>query len=104
MVQAIGPVQARELLAQGELQLVDVRETAEWTRGHLPGARHVPLAQLRANAEAELGGGGVIFVCEAGVRSETAARIASALGIMKVYNLSGGTRGWSRAGLPLVRD
>jgi rhodanese-related sulfurtransferase len=46
----------------------------------------------------------VIFVCAAGVRSQTAARLAEQLGYSTLYNLTGGTRGWVNAGLPLVRD
>jgi rhodanese-related sulfurtransferase len=38
------------------------------------------------------------------VRSETAARVALQNGRTQVYNLGGGTRSWSKAGLPLVQD
>ncbi|MGC4086507.1 MAG: rhodanese-like domain-containing protein [Polyangiaceae bacterium] len=38
------------------------------------------------------------------MRSQTAARLALENGLSNVYNLSGGTRGWAREGLPLVRD
>jgi rhodanese-related sulfurtransferase len=104
MVHSITPLEARELVARGAVELVDVREADEWTHGHVPGARHVPLARVRSNPSEELGNGGIIFVCAAGVRSETAARLAIASGIENIYSLSGGTRGWVRAGLPLVRD
>jgi rhodanese-related sulfurtransferase len=106
MVHAISPQRAHDLLTHGHLQVVDVRETAEWLTGHLPGAKHVPLSELRHGATAALDAevDGVMFVCAAGVRSDTAARIAAASGIANVYSLSGGTRGWARAGLPLVRE
>ncbi|HTQ05529.1 MAG TPA: rhodanese-like domain-containing protein [Polyangiaceae bacterium] len=104
MVHSVGPGEARHLLAENQLDLVDVRDASEWSQGHLPGARHVPLARLREDARAELHRDGVIFVCAAGVRSEAAARLALAEGFSRVYSLSGGTRGWIRAGLPLVKD
>jgi rhodanese-related sulfurtransferase len=104
MVQSIGPNEASSLLANGALDLVDVRDAAEWSNGHLPGARHVPLARLRGDARSELPHDGVIFVCAAGVRSEVAARLALAEGFSRVYSLSGGTRAWAKAGLPLVKD
>jgi rhodanese-related sulfurtransferase len=104
MVHDVGPAEAHGLPEKQQFDLVDVRESSEWAKGHLPGARHVPLARLRHDARAELPRDGVIFVCAAGSRSEAAARLALAQGFSQVYSLSGGTRGWLRAGLPLVKD
>ncbi len=103
MIQTVTPQQAQELMLHGDVDVVDVRELNEWHCGHIAGARHVPLAQLRANPKAELPRDGIIFVCAAGVRSETAARLAHSHGLTKLYNLVGGTRAWHNAGLPLVR-
>lgn len=91
-------------MAQGDVEIVDVRDSREWSGGHLPGARHVPLERLRAAPEAALTRDNVLFVCAAGMRSQTAARLAEARGLTKVYNLTGGTRGWASAGLPLIRE
>src|SRR5438477_11257386 len=104
MVQAVGPVQAQELIARGDMDVVDVREPGEWSSGHVPGARHVPLDRLKSSPKSALPRDRVLFICAAGVRSETAARLAVANGLSTVYNLSGGTRGWVKAGLSLVRD
>jgi len=104
MVHSVTPEQALDLVAERAFEMVDVREDEEWLHGHVAGARHVPLARLRSDPSSELGHGGIIFICAAGVRSETAAKLAAAAGITDIYNLSGGTRGWVRAGLPLVRD
>jgi rhodanese-related sulfurtransferase len=101
MVQAITPHQANELVSHGGIEIIDVREPHEWLAGHIPGSRLVPLARFRANPRAELGTLPIVFVCAAGVRSETAARLAVATGAGSVYNLAGGTRAWVRAGLPL---
>ncbi len=104
MVQALTPHQAQQLINRGEVEVIDVREPHEWAEGHLAGARLAPLGEFRANPKANLQRDGVVFVCTAGVRSETAARIAASLGFSRVYNLTGGTRGWVRAGLALVND
>ncbi|WP_394832763.1 rhodanese-like domain-containing protein [Pendulispora rubella] len=104
MVRSVSPQQAHDLISRGEVEVIDVREPNEWSTGHLAGARLVPLAQFRANPKAALPRDGVLFVCAAGVRSETAARLAASSGFTKVYNLSGGTRGWVKAGKPLVHD
>src|SRR6186713_1212980 len=99
MVQSITAEKAHELLSHEALDVIDVREPLEWSAGHLPQARLVPLARFRENPRGALGSDGVIFVCAAGVRSETAARLAVASGYRRVYNLSGGTRAWLKAGL-----
>jgi rhodanese-related sulfurtransferase len=76
----------------------------EWSTDHVPGARLVPLRDLREHPKTALPRDGVIFVCAAGVRSATAALPAVENGLSKVYNLHRGTRGWVRAGLSLVTD
>ena len=104
MVQAITPQQAQELISRNEVDIVDVREPNEWSGGHLAGSRLVPLGTLRQSPKQALPRDGIIFVCAAGVRSESAARLAVQNGLTHVYNLRGGTRSWVKAGLPLVQD
>jgi len=105
MVTSLSPQQAQALIASTAVDIVDVREPGEWSTGHLPGARLVPLAELRSNPKLALSRDGVvIFVCAAGVRSQTAARLAEQIGLHGLYSLTGGTRSWANAGLPLVRD
>jgi rhodanese-related sulfurtransferase len=105
MIRSVTPRQAHDLLSSGEVEIVDVRDSKEWAAdGHLPGARLVPLEQLRASPKALLPRDGILFVCAAGMRSQTAARIAAGLGYAQVYSLSGGTRAWVKAGLGLVQD
>jgi rhodanese-related sulfurtransferase len=104
MFQRLTPLQAQKLIAQGNLEVVDVRDPGEWSGGHIPEARLVPLEMLQASPKAVLKRDGVIFVCAAGVRSETAARVAVAQGLTAVFSISGGTRAWVKAGLSLVND
>jgi rhodanese-related sulfurtransferase len=103
VIQDISPQQAQELLSSGSVDLVDVREPNEWSRGHLPGARHVPLQRIKSEPSTSLPRDGVIFVCAAGMRSQLAARVAEAMGLTRLYNLRGGLQSWATAGLPLVR-
>ncbi len=98
------PLDAWELIKTGMVEVVDVRGVEEWAAGHLPGARALPLERLRENPAGLLPRKGVIFVCAAGVRSETAARVAEQHGITEVYSLTGGTQSWARAGLPLASE
>jgi rhodanese-related sulfurtransferase len=96
----VSPQQAGQLLESGAI-LLDVREDAEWRAGHAPGARHIPLSRLSARARELAPQRTVITVCRSGHRSAGAAMILARQG-RDVINLSGGMRGWARAGLPVV--
>lgn len=104
MVQTITPQEAQDLINRNEVDVVDVREPNEWSGGRLPGSRLVPLGELRQNPKQAMPRDGIMFVCAAGMRSETAARLAVQNGFTNIYNLRGGTRNWAKAGLPMVRD
>ena len=104
MVKPLSPKQASERIAQGNVEVIDVRDPHEWIDGHVPTARLVPLAEFRQDPKRALLHDGVLFVCAAGVRSETAARLAAQHGFKDVYNLTGGTRAWIKAGLPLDHE
>jgi hydroxyacylglutathione hydrolase len=66
----------RQLLAQPEVQVVDVREAAERDEGYLPGSTNIPYRLLR-----KIGCGAlqrdrpVVTVCESGPRASIAASL-----------------------------
>jgi len=103
-VARVGPEEASHLLAEGDFDLVDVREPHEWALGHMPGARHVPLGQLLREPARHLRQDRVIFVCGHGVRSLTAAHVAANRGYEKVFSMDGGVDGWHSAGFPIERS
>jgi rhodanese-related sulfurtransferase len=104
MVVNVTPTQASQLIASGQVEVIDVRDPEEWARGHLPGARLISLAELRQSGAKGLPAEGVLFVCAGGVRSQTAGRIALGHGIKRVYSVVGGTKSWVKAGLPLANE
>lgn len=101
MVTSVAPQEAAALLERGDVEIVDVRTAREWATGHLPNARHLPLDELRADPRAALPNDRVLFVCEKGSRSRTAAGVAERRGLTQVYTLEGGTSAWIKAGLPI---
>jgi rhodanese-related sulfurtransferase len=94
------PKRVAELLADGAIQLVDVREPYEREAGHVAGSRHVPLASITAAAPSIEPGLPVVFVCRVGARSAMAAWSFARAGY-DAHNLDGGMVGWVAAGLPL---
>ena len=99
----IGPCEASHLLAEDDVDLVDVREPQEWAAGRIPGSRHVPLGRLMREPARHLRHDRVIFVCAHGVRSLTAAAVAAKEGYEKVFSLDGGVDAWAAAGFPFER-
>lgn len=86
-----------------ELHLLDVREPDEWRAGHIAGAQHIPLGQLRTRLAELPKDRTILAVCRSGSRSDSAARGLRTHGYT-VENLEGGVTAWKRAGLPLEAE
>ncbi|MFJ6617681.1 rhodanese-like domain-containing protein [Kitasatospora sp. NPDC091335] len=97
------PTKAQELARTGAAVLLDVREAAEFTVGHAPGALHQPLIALVAGVPLppEAADRTVLAVCRSGNRSQRAAELLAQRGI-EVLNVAGGMRAWALAGLPVT--
>jgi rhodanese-related sulfurtransferase len=97
----ISPKQAAAQFSEKKAVIVDVREDGEWQEQHIPGAIHIPLAQLPARlSELEpYKHSPVITQCRSGGRSAKAAAQLKAAGFSNVYNLDGGIQAWEKAGL-----
>ncbi len=82
----IDVLRLRELLGAGAV-LVDVRTPGEFDRGHIPGARNVPLADLGKSLELPTDPlQPVVVYCHSGARSALAARQLRRRGRTKVYD------------------
>ena len=86
----------------GNVVVLDVREPIEWEMGHVPGAILISLGALRERIQELPLGVGIAVICEAGIRSSSAASILQVEGFTEVSNVSEGTGGYRKAGLPLA--
>jgi hydroxyacylglutathione hydrolase len=84
--------------------VVDVRNDAEWSTGHLPSAHHFFLGDLAARAEELQHDAPIALHCGGGTRSSIAASLLLARGFTNVSNATGGYGAWTAAGLPVVRN
>lgn len=86
-----------ELIAESDAGalLLDVREDAEVSTGMIPGATHVPLAQVLADPSS-IALGRVVVICQAGVRARRAADALRTAGVDAVV-LAGGMDAWNAA-------
>ena len=70
--------------------IIDVREQDEWEAGHVLGAKHIPLSELRDRLDEIPTDGPLYLFCRSGQRSYNAALALQNRGYKEVYNLSGG--------------
>lgn len=96
----VGPERAAELVRDGTVQLVDVREPYEFEAGRLAGARHIELERLASRADTLDRDRPVLFYCRLGARSAMAANAFRRAGF-QAYSLTGGIAAWHERGLPL---
>jgi NADPH-dependent 2,4-dienoyl-CoA reductase/sulfur reductase-like enzyme/rhodanese-related sulfurtransferase len=82
-------ISAEEITA--ELSVLDVRTEPEFAAGHIPGAQHIPLDELRARLDEIPFDKGIVVYSQAGTRGYVATRILMQKGF-EVRNLSGGHR------------
>jgi rhodanese-related sulfurtransferase len=83
--------------------LVDVRQPDEWSTGHAPNARLIPLGSLPSRLSEIPRDQEVLLICRSGNRSGSAQRQLLQLGYEQVFNVSGGMNAWAGAGLPVDR-
>jgi rhodanese-related sulfurtransferase len=93
---------AKALLDSGKAVLVDIRESDEFAREHVPGAHHVPLSGFSPADFPSDRGKIAIFHCASGARTAEAAPRILGSGFAEVYQLDQGLAGWKKAGLQTV--
>lgn len=103
-----------EKIAQDGSQLiVDVREPAEYSEGHIKGSINVPRGVLEFRTDPTYPGGipslydksaEIILYCRSGARSALAAQSLILLGYKAVFSMAGGFVAWESANLPVVTD
>jgi len=79
-------------LLEDAVELVDVREQAEWAEGHVEGSHHVPLNRLRHvdSVPTAAAGRTTAVACAAGVRAAFAASLLRRAGRHDVVRVAGG--------------
>lgn len=95
-----------EMLKKSDgLQLIDVRTPEELSFGRIKGARHMDFYASDFTTQLETLDKSlpVAVYCAVGGRSAKAVEKLKELGFMKVYDLTGGMRGWQAEGYPVEK-
>jgi rhodanese-related sulfurtransferase len=81
--------------------ILDVRSRAEYARGHVPGARHVPFWQVSRHLDeiAAFRDVEVVIYCGHGPRAHVAGRVLRRKGFTRIAYLAGHFSEWRSRGL-----
>jgi hydroxyacylglutathione hydrolase len=95
---------AARLAQDPGMQVLDVRERAEWDQGHVPGSVNLPYHDVTEVPEGIDPARAVAVVCSSGQRSVVAASLLRRLGMGPVIHVAdGGVGTWERQGNTLER-
>ena len=101
-VPRIDPAQARDMIARGNVLVIDVRDAP---KTHLPGALLIPLETLAANLhrlEAAKTKSIVVYCGNGSTLGPRAVPVLNQAGFAHAVNLAPGIEGWRAANLPVV--
>ena len=94
---------AVQLINKEKAAVIDIRDAAEFQKGHIKAAKNIPVAsievnqkQLPSNKKTPL-----ILVCNNGSQSVKAVSAFSQRGYEAVYTLAKGMSAWKEAELPI---
>ncbi len=98
---SLSTLQATHLINREDALVIDVRDAAEFGKGHILGAKSVPLGELERRApELAKHKGKPVIVSGEGTKALGAMAELKKLGFERVFALSGGYGAWQQAGLP----
>jgi hydroxyacylglutathione hydrolase len=87
-----------------EVDVIDVREPAEWTEGHIARALHVPMLEAVKRREELPSERAKAVVCAGGLRSSAVISALKRHGLTNFYNVTGGMAAWTKAGYAVERS
>jgi rhodanese-related sulfurtransferase len=112
--------EAKKMLENEDLFLLDVRTPAEYNYGHIEGATLIPLKNVPSHDPVNLSENKllakrlnempknktteILVYCKAGGRGATASQMIADAGYERVYNVKGGIDEWVNASYPVVID
>ena len=101
----VNTLEATQLINRSDALVVDLRAAEEYAKGHILGAKNIPLADLEQRA-GELGkhkAKPLILHCGDGNRAGGGVAVLRRKGFGSVQNLAGGYAAWQQAGLPVEK-
>ncbi len=92
----IKQITPRELEQKKGMMILDVRSDKEYEQGHIPGAVHVPLADIGDRVKKLKKDKDLVVYCRSGNQSIWAIKRLMGMGYRNLFNLKGGYSAWKR--------
>jgi len=96
----INVTKAKQLIAEGNLTIIDTREESEYSAGHLDQALPVPrgVLEFKIGSIPELADKSktILIYCRTGGRAALAAQSMKSLGYSNVLSIAGGYEAWQK--------
>jgi rhodanese-related sulfurtransferase len=104
-MQEVGNVRLTHLINREDATVVDIREAREMNGTKLVGAIHIPFSQLkdRVNEIKADKAKPLVVYCSRGQRALMAGGTLKSAGFTQLFNLNGGFKAWTEAGLPVEK-
>ena len=101
----VNTLAATQMINRSDAIVVDLRSVDDYAKGHILGAKSIPLAELerRAGELDKHKARPVILHCGDGNRAGGAVATLRKKGFDSVHNLAGGYLAWQQAGLPVEK-
>lgn len=102
---SLRPAELTALINRDNALVIDLRPSAEFEKGHIPGSKNVLMSQFDPEHKRLAGAKAlpVVVVCKMGSVAPGAAKRLKQAGFEHVYLLDGGISAWQQADLPLAK-
>lgn len=102
---SVTPAELTRLVNNEDGVVVDVRDSKEFTTGHIVGAMNIPQAKIAQQLTMldKYKDKPVIVVCKFGQHAGASSKILKTAGFERTYKLSGGMAEWQGSQLPVVK-
>ena len=91
-------------IGEGDIEVLDVRQPAEWAEGHVAGATYITGAELPERLDEIPKDRRIAVMCGSGFRSSVATSFLRAHDHPNAVNVSGGMGAWNATGHPTVTE
>lgn len=94
MFKQITAIEAKTLMKDSKLTIIDVRDPESYQNNHMPGAKHFSIQDFTAFCEDADLDTPILVYCYKGISSQSVAQHLIEAGFKRVYSLTGGFAAW----------